>query len=518
MKLIEAVIFDTDGVVTRTAAVHFAAWKAVFDPFLAAHAPGDGARPFTDADYRDHVDGIPRYDGVAALLASRGVTLAWGEPSDPPGDTTVCAVGNTKNAAFRAVVQRDGVEAYRTTARFVEHLRAAGIRTAVISASRNCAMVLEAAGVAALFEVRVDGNDAAELGFAGKPDPAVFLEAARRLGVAPERAAVVEDAVSGVEAARLGGFALVVGIDRTRHPGPLAEHADLVVPDAADLEVTGSTIHRSVPARARLTDLPAAIDDAGSLDLDLLRRVDGRAVAVFLDYDGTLTPIVGRPEDALLPAATLAAVEALSAVAVVGIISGRDLDDVRAFVAAEGLWFAGSHGFDVLSPTGERREFPEGEAARPALDVAEGQLAGVIGAFEGAWVERKRFAIAVHHRAMAPELTPSLREAVATVAAGHDELRMTGGKMIFELRPAVEWDKGKALHWLLDAAGLDPDTTTAVYVGDDETDEDAFDAVRDIGIGVVAGDEDRETAAHYRLDDPDRVRGFLEALAAWARR
>ncbi|MCZ7629006.1 MAG: beta-phosphoglucomutase family hydrolase [Microthrixaceae bacterium] len=227
---IEAVIFDTDGVVTRTATVHFAAWKQLFDEFLAAHATGDAAAPFTDADYRHHVDGISRYDGVDAMLRSRGIELPWGDPSDAPGVTTVCAVANTKNEAFAETVRRQGVEPYLTTRRFIEALHAAGIRTAVISASRNCGMVLEVAGMADLFEVRVDGIDQAEMGFAGKPAPDVFLEAARRLGVEPSRAAVVEDAISGVAAGRAGGFGLVIGLDRSLNPEPLAAHADLVVP------------------------------------------------------------------------------------------------------------------------------------------------------------------------------------------------------------------------------------------------------------------------------------------------
>ena len=146
-------MFDTDGVITRTAAVHFAAWKQVFDPFLVSHGVGDGARPFTDADYRRHVDGIGRYDGVAALVADRGIELPWGSPEDAPGDATVCALGNRKNAAFAEAVARDGVEPYRTTRRFIERLHDAGVRTAVISASKNCRLVLDAAGMADLFDV-----------------------------------------------------------------------------------------------------------------------------------------------------------------------------------------------------------------------------------------------------------------------------------------------------------------------------------------------------------------------------
>ena len=395
MQQLEAVIFDTDGVITQTAAVHFSAWKDVFDEFLAAHATGAAAAEFTDADYRVHVDGIGRYDGVDAFLRSRGFELPRGDPDDAPGDDTVCAVGNKKNASFAAAIEQHGVRPYTTTRRFIEALHAHGIRTAVISASKNCEMVLRAAGMLDLFEVRVDGNDAAEMGFPGKPAPDVFLEAAKRLGVDAAAAAVVEDAISGVRAGRAGGFGLVVGLDRTRNPDPLAEFADIVVPDLSDLEVAaldgddpagGAGVRRIVPARAWLPDLSDALSD-----YDLTRQIADKTVAVFCDYDGALTPIVDRPEDAHIPPATLEALEALADLTMVAVVSGRDLVDVMGMVPTERVWFAGSHGFDVRRPDGTR-EFPEGAQALPALDSAERSLAERLASIEGAWAERKRYA------------------------------------------------------------------------------------------------------------------------------
>ena len=517
MQQLEAVIFDTDGVITQTAAVHFSAWKDVFDEFLEAHASGAAATEFTDADYRVHVDGIGRYDGVDAFLRSRGFELPRGEPDDPPGDSTVCAVGNKKNASFAAAIDQHGVRPYTTTRRFIEALHAKGIRTAVISASKNCELVLRAAGMLDLFEVRVDGNDAAEMGFPGKPAPDVFLEAAKRLGVEAAASAVVEDAISGVRAGRIGGFGLVVGLDRTRNPEPLAEFADIVVPDLSDLDVialdaddpgAGAGVQRIVPARAWLPDLSDALSD-----YDLTRQIADKTVAVFCDYDGALTPIVDRPEDATIPPATLAALEALADLTVVGVVSGRDLTDVMGMVPTERIWFAGSHGFDVRRPDGSREEFPEGAAALPVLASAEGLLAERLGSIEGAWAERKRFAIAVHYRATPDEQIGDLEAIVAELAVSHDGLRMTGGKKIFELRPDIDWHKGKAVRWLIEAAGLDPATTLPLFIGDDVTDEDGFAEVRSRGVGVVVGTEDRYTAAHLRVDDPDATRRLLEDLA-----
>ncbi len=517
----QAAIFDTDGVVTRTASAHFAAWKSLFDGYLASHGSGDQARPFTDDDYRRHVDGVARYDGVARFLTSRGIEPAWGDPADAPGDTTVCALGNAKDAAFVARVRDQGVRAFTTTVRFVEALREAGVATAVISASRNCEEVLAAAGVEHLFDVRVDGIDADRLGLPGKPDPAIFVEAARRLGVAVADAVVVEDAVAGVEAGRRGSFGLVVGVDRTAHPEALALHADIVVPDLADLEVdarTGSLARRDRPA-ARITDLVDALDDP-----DVARRTEDRRPAVFLDYDGTLTPIVERPDMAVLATETRAVLERLARHCPVGIISGRDLDDVRAMVDAEGLWYAGSHGFDIWSPAGERHQVPAGRDALPALRAAEAELSRRVQAIPNAWVEGKQFAVAVHDRQTPDEHLGALEAIVREVAALHPDLRLTGGKRIHELRPAVDWDKGRALLEVLETAGAgaaragtssgvgavdDLAGTLAVYLGDDETDEDAFLAIRSDGLGVVVADEDRPTAAHARLADPAGVHRFL---------
>jgi alpha,alpha-trehalase len=238
----DAVVFDMDGVVTQTATVHAAAWKALFDAYLRQRSArsGEPFRPFDiEADYLPYVDGKPRYDGVRDFLASRGITLPWGGPSDPPDAETVCGLGNRKNDFFMAEVEAHGVQAFPTTVALIHDLKDRGIHTAVISASKNTSTILDAAGVRGLFEAQVDGEVADELGLPGKPDPAVFLEAARRVGVPPQRAVVVEDAEAGVEAGHRGGFGLVVGVDRSDHAQALKQHgADVVVGDLAEVRVT----------------------------------------------------------------------------------------------------------------------------------------------------------------------------------------------------------------------------------------------------------------------------------------
>jgi alpha,alpha-trehalase len=229
-------VLDTDGVITRTAEVHRAAWTELFDTFLAD--PGSPVpraadrRPFTEEDYLAHVDGRPRPDGVAAFLGSRGVQLPTGGHDDASGAPTVWGLGNAKNDLFRAALARDGVRAHESTLVLVRALRRSGVAVAAVSASENQRAVLDAAGVTGLFDVCVDGVEARRLGLPGKPDPALFLEAARRIGTDPGATALVEDARSGVAAGRAGGFRPVIGVDRAGAPDELARAgADVVVPD-----------------------------------------------------------------------------------------------------------------------------------------------------------------------------------------------------------------------------------------------------------------------------------------------
>jgi beta-phosphoglucomutase family hydrolase len=231
-------LFDLDGVLTRTATVHAAAWKEMFDDFLRRRAEETG-EPFVPfdvhADYGRFVDGKKRADGVRSFLAARGIALPEGSPDDPPAAATVHGLGNRKNELLLAKLA-DGVEVYPGSRRYVEALRDAGLRTAVVSSSANTKTVLDTTGLAKLFDVVVDGVTAERDGLAGKPAPDTFLAAARALGVTPGEAAVFEDALAGVEAGRAGGFGWVVGVDRTGQAEELRRHgADIVVPDLDDL-------------------------------------------------------------------------------------------------------------------------------------------------------------------------------------------------------------------------------------------------------------------------------------------
>ncbi|MGA8209982.1 MAG: HAD-IA family hydrolase [Nocardioidaceae bacterium] len=236
-SVVDAVLFDLDGVITPTATVHEHAWAEMFAGFLADR----DAAAYTEQDYFAYVDGRPRYDGVAALLASRGIELPWGDPTDSPETVTVCGLGNRKNLLFGEVLARDGVDAYPGSVALLDALDAAGVRMAIVSSSANAPDVLRAAGLLERFETVVDGAVARAQGLPGKPRPDTYEYAADVLGVPHPRAMVVEDAVSGVEAGAAGDFALVVGVDRGAGEQTLLTHgADVVVADLGEL-VAGVT-------------------------------------------------------------------------------------------------------------------------------------------------------------------------------------------------------------------------------------------------------------------------------------
>ena len=509
-----AVLFDMDGVVTDTAAAHGAAWQRLFDEYLQQRAKQEDSewQPFDpDRDYRRYVDGKPRYDGVRSFLKARGIELPYGEESDAPERETVCGLGNRKDQYFRAWLADNRVEVYPGTRRLIADLRRRGLKVAVFSASRNAATVLANAGAEHLFEAKVDGSDLAALGLPGKPEPAMLLEAAARLGVAPERAAVLEDAIAGVEAGVRGGFGLVIGVDRGDYGADLQKAgAEMVVHDLGELALG----RENILLVKTLQNLPAVEEE----EERIRRRLAGKTPAVFLDYDGTLTPIVEDHTKALLAADMRAAVAELARLCKVAIVSGRDLGMLQKLVGIDSVYYAGSHGFEIAGPKGWSKSLEKGVEFLPELDRAEKRLEAELADIKGHAVERKRFSIAVHYRRVAEADLPRIEQVVEQVLADHRGLKQGQGKKVFEIQPAISWHKGRAVLWLLEQLDLDGPGIVPLYVGDDITDEHAFRALSGRGLGIAVRDhESRPTAADYALAGPAEVKGFLELLAGLAR-
>jgi trehalose 6-phosphate phosphatase len=254
--------------------------------------------------------------------------------------------------------------------------------------------------------------------------------------------------------------------------------------------------------------LPSALN----LVDEIIAGASGKRLAVFLDYDGTLTPIVSHPEDAWLPDSMRQTLRSLAARVPVAILSGRDLDDVRGRVLVDGIVYAGSHGFDIAGAGGLRREL--GAAYLPVLDTAETELREALDEIPGAQLERKHFSVAAHYRNVNENDAFRVAQAVDAVAARHRELRRMDGKKVDELLPDIDWNKGRAVLWLLETLGLERGNALSIYIGDDRTDEDAFRALKECGVGIIVTEQSQPTTARYSLKNSDEVGHFLQTLVA----
>ncbi len=497
----DAVLFDLDGVLTDSASLHAKSWKQLFDGFLRRR-DGDGFRPFdADADYRGFVDGKPRHDGIRSFLASRGISLPEGAAGDT-SDETVYGLGQQKNGLFLKALDEEGIATFPAALTFLEDVREAGFKTALVSSSRNSRAIVDKVGLTDRFDAWLDGEDVLISGLNGKPEPDMFLTAAQKLDIEPGRAVVVEDAIAGVQAGVRGLFGLVIGVDRTHHPEALAAAgAHLVVSRLSDVPIA---LHGALP----IDDLPPALPAIAGI----LTGSRAKRLAVCLDYDGTLTPIVDRPELALLSDRMRRILDRLSDVATVAIISGRDLVDLRRLVSLDQLFYAGSHGFEVGGPTLSDAPAEHGTEYLPALDAAEQALRSRLAGIDGVLVERKHLSVAVHYRLVAEDDRAQVKEITDQVVETHSELRRTLGKMVYDLQPDIDWHKGKAVRALLGTLDLNHDDVLAIYIGDDITDEDAFLELRDTGIGIVVKGAKRSTWASFSAADTNEVADLLEAI------
>ena len=379
------------------------------------------------------------------------------------------------------------------TLALVAKLHDAGVCTGVCSSSVDCQRVLAAEGFGELGH-----RDAP-----GTPELTDSSEIATRLGARPDRCVVIVDSEAGAVAGRAAGFGLVVALDPTADAGKLRRNgADAVVADLAEVRVRFGD--------RRMSTLPDALQSY----TQIAAVVAARRPAVLLDFDGTLSAIVNEPDDATLVDGAADALKALAVQCDVAVVSGRDLADVLPRIGLPGIWYAGGHGFELTAPDGTCQR---NETAASAVDVLEGTAAELRDRFEaldGVHVEHKRFAVAIHYRNATAEAVRQVTATVHTIGQQR-ELRVTTGRKLIELRPDIAWGKGKMLQWILHQID-GPDPLLPIYIGDDLSDEDAFDAVRRHGIGIVVRhgeDGDRPTAARFALDGPVAVCEFIERLA-----
>jgi trehalose 6-phosphate phosphatase len=500
---IKAAIVDMDGVITRTAVLHAEAWKIMFDEFLGEKEKN--FRPFDiREDYRKYIDGKPRLDGVRSFLESRGIKLPEGSASDDENIETIYGLGRRKNNIFHEILSRKGVIVYDDTAETLKEWKQKGLKLAVITSSKNGRYIMEKTGLLNLFEVMVDGIRSEELGLKGKPEPDIFLQACEELNVDINQAVIIEDAVAGVEAGSKGKFGLVVGVARNGSENDLKKAgADIVVKKLTEIK------NLPDPEQGKIAEeLPDALER-----IDEIRNIAGnRKPALFLDYDGTLTPIVPNPDDAVLTDSARKIITELSERYITAVVSGRDRADVKSKVAIENIVYAGSHGFDITGPDNLNMQSEAAKKLLPELDSAEKNLKNALAGIKGALVERKKYAIAVHYRNVAEQDVQEVRNAVYAELEKQDKLMEGKGKKVLELKPGIDWHKGKAVEWLMNSLGVNNNEHLVFYIGDDITDEDAFKEIKDYGIGIIVGTHGSPTYAKYRLNDTGEALKFLQQL------
>ncbi|MFH1783696.1 MAG: trehalose-phosphatase [bacterium] len=519
----DCVVFDLDGVITQTARVHAHAWKETFDQYMRMREKRDkeSFKEFThEGDYLPYVDGKPRYEGVKSFLDSRGINISYGEPSDTPEKETVCGLGNRKNQLFNDILKKEGADVYESSIDFIKELKTAGIKVAVASSSKNCKAILERAGFEDLFETRIDGVNSVELGLKGKPEGDIFVKAAKNLGAEPAESVVVEDATSGVAAGRNGAFGLVLGVARENNEQELlANGADVVVRDLAHISI--DFVNEWFKRTPRLL-LDSWEKEEKQEEGDILINPSfGRSAreallgksrkVFFLDYDGTLTPIVSRPELAVMNEEMRNVVRELSKKHMVAIVSGRMREDVENLVGIKELLYAGSHGFDIKGPDFSLVE-PRVKDIIPVIDDVIKYLKDKLKGLEGVLIEEKKFSVAVHYRLANEKDLPQIKSVVDDVIASHKELRLMSGKKVFEILPDIDWDKGRAIRWIMEALNLSFGDVCVTYIGDDVTDEYAFRAVRTRGCAVLVSDTKRASAADFRLSSPDEVKKLFQDI------
>ncbi|MBN1688354.1 MAG: trehalose-phosphatase [Candidatus Omnitrophica bacterium] len=532
----DAVIFDLDGVITKTARVHAQSWKVVFDDYLLYRSKRykEPLREFDiSSDYLTYVDGKPRYQGVKSYLQSIDIEVPFGDPSDPPDKETICGIGNRKNSIFSEVLRKRGVEVFPKTIELVKALHEKKIRVGVASSSKNCQLILKSANIDHLFETRVDGEVSMELGLTGKPEGDIFVKAAENLGVLPARSVVVEDATSGVQAGRNGGFGFVLGVARKENENELlANGADIVVKDLGDInmEIIEQWFQKKARPLFQEWEHPTSKSDSlppkgpagGEIFINpcQLRAgkdlfSSGKKFVFFLDYDGTLTPIVSRPDLAVLSPSMKEVLERLMKKHMVSIVSGRMREDVQKLVGIQGIFYAGSHGFDILGP-GFSMIQPKAKETIPVISTIIKKLHKELGDIPGALIEEKKFSVAVHYRLVEGQSLARIQTTVERIVSKHENVRMMSGKKVYEILPNIEWNKGKAIRWIMKALKLSWEECSVFYIGDDVTDEFAFRTIRTRGTGILVSDESKPSSADFQIQTPDDVKKLFEKIIAAA--
>ncbi|MFJ1269125.1 trehalose-phosphatase [Legionella lytica] len=496
MNNIKGIIFDMDGVVTQTATLHFEAWKNTLDAFLLELNPTEDEL-FTENDYFYYLDGMPRNEGLSNFLTSRKIT------SDAHQEKWISHLADKKNDYFQTLLKKHPVNYFPDTLQFIEFLLLNQYQIALISSSKNCIPILKSAQIEHLFPIYVDGIISERLNIAGKPEPDIFLEAAKRLKLQPQECLVIEDALSGVKAAKKGQFGKVIALDRKQklYSQFLELEPDYILPD--------------------LSKAPQLFNNDNS---DNKQPISGLAVLpsihqlmkhcyqfiIFLDYDGTLTPIVDRPEQAILSAAMHDCLSSLSQEYLTVIISGRALNDLKEHINISTLFYSGNHGLEFMGP---RSYYQIGAAFKEEIEELDCCLSKKFNGISGCLIENKTFSLSVHYRLVDKENLDLIEKQIDAVLLNYPRLKKHYGKKVYEIRPNILWNKGIASNAILEKFKLNNPHLIPIYIGDDVSDEDAFEVFQTKGITIKVEQNPLDTKANYFLNSPLEVQRFLTQLS-----
>lgn len=501
----KAIIIDMSEVLIHTALINKNAWETTFNDLLKNK---NNIQPFIDEDFYSFIEGKPKFERVQNFLNSRNINLPFGSQSDPEENETVCGLEKKKSKLFSQMLKKNELQFYEMALQKIKYWKEKGLKTAIVSSDENFKKALNSSEIRNLFDVKIDGHASRKKGLKEKPEADLYIEATKELGIAPESCVLFDDSVPGLQAGSKGNFGLVIGVNRRENRKLLSENgADLVIDDFDELDLVND------PEVKAWFDQPTP--PFASQYVEIGKLVYEKTPVLFLDYDGTLTPIVQRPEDAVISEEMRDVLNECASKFNVAAVSGRDMDDLKSRINLDTLIYAGSHGFRISGPGGLYMEHEKSEEILPELDNMEKKLQQVFSnTIEGVQIERKRYAIAIHYRNSKEQDVPFIKEKVFEATENSEIFKVGEGKKILEIKPGIDWHKGKAVLWILEKLGLnDPDKYIPIYIGDDVTDEDAYEALKGRGIGIQVGPGAESTAAQYKLKNVYQVRIFLKELA-----
>lgn len=501
----KAIIIDMSEVLIHTALISKNAWETIFNDFFKKT---NAKQSFNDEDYYTYIEGKPKFERVQNFLNSRNINLPFGNQSDSTDDNTICSLEKKKSKVFSQMMKENELQFYEKALQKIKFWKEKGLKTALVSSDESFKKAINSTEIRYLFDVKIDGHASRKRGLKEKPEADLYIEATKELEIAPESCILFDDSVPGLQAGNKGNFGLVIGVNRRENRKLLSENgADLVIDSFDELDLFND------PEIKAWFNQP--IPPFASQYVEIGEAVYEKTPVLFLDYDGTLTPIVQHPEAAVISKEMHEVLNECAEKFKVAAVSGRDMDDLKSRINLENMIYAGSHGFRISGPDGLYMEHEKSEEILPKLDNMEKKLHQVfLDTIEGVQIERKRYAIAIHYRNSKEEDIPFIRNKVFETTEKSEGFKVGEGKKILEIKPDIDWHKGKAVLWILDKLGVtDPNKYIPIYIGDDVTDEDAYEALKGRGIGIQVGPGAEPTAAQFRLKNVYQVRIFLKELA-----